>query len=338
MIKLTDPSIQKYLTPFKYPEPVLEGSGVEGAFDEKSVDIPFVFRHNGKWYMMYTGYDGKGYQSALATSDDLLHWEHKGIMIPRDDESSTAWDKVGCAITWLIKKSNNFEDTPELLKYDGKYWAVYHSYPSVGYEAGPAEIGLAWCDDEELLTWHRFDKSILSPHDGNDWERGGLYKACIIRHDEKWYMFYNAKDTSKRWIEQTGVAVSDDLMNWTRPVAEPILKVGENTWDARFVSDPYILKDGDKWLNFYFGYDRGHAMEGLAVSDDLMNWEKVEEPIIASTPGGLDEEHAHKAAIVYYDGVLYHFYCATRPNREGDKTSVFNAFRTIAVATSKKVW
>ena len=77
MIELTDTKIQKYLTPYRYEKPVLHGSGMLGAFDEKAVDIPFVFWHQNKYYMLYTGFDGKGYQSALATSDDLLHWEHK---------------------------------------------------------------------------------------------------------------------------------------------------------------------------------------------------------------------------------------------------------------------
>ena len=75
MIELTDPKIQKYLTPYRYEKPVLHGSGMLDAFDEKAVDIPFVFWHQNKYYMLYTGFDGKGYQSALATSDDLLHWE-----------------------------------------------------------------------------------------------------------------------------------------------------------------------------------------------------------------------------------------------------------------------
>ena len=43
MIARDDERIRKYLTPYRYPEPVLHGSGVEGAFDEKAVDIPFVF-------------------------------------------------------------------------------------------------------------------------------------------------------------------------------------------------------------------------------------------------------------------------------------------------------
>ncbi len=87
MIELTDPKIQKYLTPYRYEKPVLHGSGILGAFDEKAVDIPFVFWHQNKYYMLYTGFDGKGYQSALATSDDLLHWEHKGVILKRNLDS-----------------------------------------------------------------------------------------------------------------------------------------------------------------------------------------------------------------------------------------------------------
>ena len=42
MIELTDPKIQKYLTPYRYEKPVLHGSGILGAFDEKAVDILYV--------------------------------------------------------------------------------------------------------------------------------------------------------------------------------------------------------------------------------------------------------------------------------------------------------
>ncbi len=338
MIRLTDPRIQRYLTPYKYGKPVLAGTGTPGAFDEKSVDVPFVFRHNHKFYMVYTGFDGKGYQSALATSDDLLHWTPQGIMIPRDPADSGRWDKVGTCVTWIIKESDNLYDTPRLKKIHGKYWLVYHSYPSDGYEAGPAEIGLAWTEDEELKDWHRLDAPVFSWKDGGAWEQGGLYKACIITCGDTYYLFYNAKDTQKRWIEQTGMARSKDLLHWERCGKNPVLQVTPGAWDGRFLSDPYIVKDGDTWVNFYFGYNSGHAQEGLALSENLEDWEKVEAPIITNTPGGVDEEHAHKASIVYYHGVLYHFYCATRPVREGDPTEVYNAFRTITVAADKPVF
>ena len=43
--------------------------------------------------------------------------------------------------------------------------------------------------------------------------------------------------------------------------------------------------------------------------------------------------------MVYWQGVLYHFYCGTRPWQPGDPTKVFEEpwaeLRTICVATSK---
>lgn len=128
--------VSRYITPYKLGRPVLTGSGRPGAFDSLAVDVPFVFHHNGKFHMMYVGFDGDGYQTALAVSDDLLHWEHKGVILPR----GVGWDSVGAAGTWILKNDELF-DLPTLKKVDGKYWLVYHSYPQKGYEAGPAEIG-----------------------------------------------------------------------------------------------------------------------------------------------------------------------------------------------------
>ncbi|MDO5422922.1 MAG: hypothetical protein Q4F41_04265 [Eubacteriales bacterium] len=335
MIANNDRQIADYLTPYKYGKPVLTGSGIPGAFDEKAVDIPFVFVHGGQYHMLYTGFDGKGYQTALAVSEDLLHWKHKGVVLKRDLESGR-WDGVGAAGTWIIKEDDDFRAVPRLRKVDGKYWMVYHSYPMQGYEAGPAEISLAWCEDEDLLDWHRLEKPVFSWRDGEDWEAGGLYKACIIRHQDLWYLFYNAKNREARWTEQTGAAVSKDLLHWERCKENPVLRVNRESWDERFVSDPYIVHDGEKWLNFYFGLGPGHAQEGLALSDDLLHWEKVENPILGyGKEGEPDCVHAHKASIFYENGTLYHFYCGTSPWREGDPTKNGGEFRSICVAASK---
>lgn len=324
MISIHDPGIQPYLTPYRYPRPVLTGSGAAGAFDALSVDIPFVFRHQDRFWMVYTGFDGIGYQSALAVSDDLLNWRHERIILPRLSPESGRWDAGGGAVTWMIREDNSLWNVPTLMKWQGRYWAVYHSYPGQGYESGPAQIGLLWCDKEDLSEWHRLEEPVYSWRDGADWERGGLYKACVLRHEGRWYMFYNAKNEEQAWTEQTGVAFSEDLLHWSRHEGNPVLRVTPDAWDRRFVSDPYVVRDGEKWLNFYFGLGPGHAQEGLALSDDLLHWEKVDQPIIPHGPeGSYDSGHAHKAAMVYWQGVLYHFYCSTRPWREGDPTKIF---------------
>lgn len=327
-------NVEKYLTPYKYGDALLAGTGKKGSFDEKGVDIPFVFWHNGKYHMLYTGFDGIGYQSALCVSDDLIHWKFKCMVLARG-ESKNEWDNHSIAATWIIKESDRLEELPKLRKINGKYWMTYHAYPGKGYEEGAASIGLAWCDDEELQVWHRLDQPILTCENGGEWEQGGLYKACIVRREDCWYMFYNAKNKEKRWIEQTGAAVSKDLLHWERVSTEPLLRITKGNWDGRFVSDPCIVYDEGRWVNFYFGYDNGHAQEGLAFSEDLIHWQKEKNPVLTcGKKGELDENHAHKASVLYKDGVLYHFYCATRPVREGDSTSLYGEWRTITAAAS----
>lgn len=90
--------------------------------------------------------------------------------------------------------------------------------------------------------------------------------------------------------------------------------------DSNFCADPCVVKDGDIWVMFYYGYDGCHAQDGIAFSEDLIHWEKYEKPIIKyGKPGEIDVFHAHKPSVVEKDGCLYHFYCAVREARKGDK-------------------
>lgn len=323
-------------TPNKMAEPVLAASGARGAFDERAVDCPFVFRHGGKFYMMYVGFDGKGYQTALATSDDLVEWRHAGVILERGDDSFR-WDYVGAAGSWMLLNSNDLYEMPTLKKVDGRYWMVYHSYPEFGYETGGAEMGLAWCEDEDLLIWHRLEEPVLSYEDGGDWEKAGLYKCCVIEAEGKYWMFYNAKNSPDwPWLEETGLAVSDDLKHWKRHDANPLLRTAKGTFYAQYFSDPCIRYDSRSgcWINFGFGFDGKHAQGALAVSRDFLSWDMVSEPWIkAGRPGELDETHAHKSSIVYWQGKFYHYYCAVRPLKEGDAADNGGEFRCIALAT-----
>lgn len=332
MLHLSD--LPQYQTPYRLNRPVLVGSGVEGAFDARGVDVPFVFWHRGKFRMMYTGFDGVGYQTAMAESEDLLHWRPLGVILAR--RPGGGWDAGGACGTWILKENDALDALPTALKYQGRYWMIYHSYPQPGYEEGPAELGLAYCEDEELLHWSRLEAPILSWREGADWERGGLYKGCLVRDGEGFRLFYNAKTEGENWIEQTGMCTGDDLTHWRRSPLNPVLRVDPRGWDSRFASDPCVLREGQRWLMFYYGYDGQHAQDGLIVSDDLKRWEKVAEPVLPhGEPGALDSIHAHKPMVFKANDRLYHFYCACREHRPGDATELWNEYRTIAVACSR---
>ena len=260
------PEFARYETPFKYGRLVLSASPDKDAFDSRSVDCPFVFTHEGKFYMTYVGYDGMGYQTGLASSRNLVDWRRIGCILKRDPASPVT--RYNVAMNWVVRE-NPLRSAGRLRKIRGRFLGAYHAYPNPGYESGAAVIGLCWSDN--LLHWD-LDEPFLRPADGAAWERGGLYKPCLVERRDKFYLFYNAKTADPRgWREQTGVAVSSDLTTWSRYEGNPIIaNGGPGSSDERFASDPCVLMDGDTWVIFYYGLDaRGRARDLLALGQPL---------------------------------------------------------------------
>lgn len=327
-----------YLTEYKLGRPVLSPSGEQGRFDRLGVDAPRVFRHNGRFCMLYIGYDGVGYQTALAVSDDLLRWEELGVVLPR--ENKNVWDRVGRAGSCIMGDIDLY-GSRELTKIDGRYWFWYHSYPSEGYEVGAAANGLAWTEDESLLSWQFSDKPVFSKGPDGAWDSGGLYSTWVFPYKDGYRMYYNGKENLHwPWHEQEGIAWSRDLLHWERYKGNPVFRVGQSgSWDCCFSCGQHVLWDSrcNRWVHFYCGYDGVHAQEGVAVSEDGIHWIKCPEPIIRNgRPGELDEQHAHKPGVIWHDGILYHFYCAVRPTHTPEEKERFGSeFRCITVARSK---
>src|ERR1035438_85000 len=220
-----------YLTTYKYGKLVLSAATEPGAFDCKTVDCPFVFRHGGRFYMTYVGWDGTGYQTGLASSVNLVDWHKEGCILKRDPASPIT--RYNIAMNWIVRE-NQLQAAGELRKVHGRFLGAFHAYPNAGLEQGPAVIGLCWSRD--LLHWELGDV-CLKPEDGADWEKGGLYKPCLLEYEGTYYLFYNAKTAGRSWREQTGVATSKDLKTWTRYPGNPILpNGGAGSWDERFAS------------------------------------------------------------------------------------------------------
>lgn len=317
--------IAPYRTPYKYGKLVLGPSHVPNSFDEKSVDCPFVFYHDGKFHLTYVGFDGTGYQTGLAVSDNLVDWQRIGVILGRDPKDQYTRYNIASA---SILRENALDSRGRLLKVDGRYVCAWHAYPSPGYEQGAAVIGLAWSDD--LIHWER-GEPILFPHDGESWEQGGLYKPYLVKIGDTYHIYYNAKTAEKRWHEQTGVAMSKDLKTWTRYPGNPIIRNGgPNAPDARFASDPFVVRHGSQWALFYFGLaNDGKARDLLALGDDPLHFTKVDDILIdVGRPGSVDDDYAHKPALVFDRGDLYHFYCAVSGPYPND-------VRGISVARSR---
>jgi len=310
-------------TPHKYGV-VLRNSGV-------IIDCPAVYRFDGKWYMTYIQWtDQIGYETCLAESDDLLHWEPLGkILSFREDDS---WDKWQAAGTIQLV-DHHWSGTHEPQKFAGKYWISYIGGAKKGYETDPLSIGMATsAAPNQTAEWERLaGNPVMTPSDpdARTFEKTTLYRSNVIwdrdetlRHP--FVMFYNGKELleNKKSVERIGIAVSQDMVHWSRYGDSPVID------NLKGISgDPQVVKIGDLWVMFYFGHAwKPAAFDTFAVSRDLVHWTKWEGEHLTAPSEPWDNKFAHKPWVIYHDGIVYHFYGA-----------VGNENRVIGLATSKKV-
>ncbi|HWJ92288.1 MAG TPA: hypothetical protein VNR87_14325 [Flavisolibacter sp.] len=317
-------------TPFKYGLVLVPESR------DQMIDCPTVFRKGNLWYMNYLRFDGRGYETWLAKSEDLLHWKEMGRLMSHSADT-TAWDasqKAG----YMALVDTKWGGGNSLIKYRGKYWMSYFGGRERGYEAGRLSLGMAFTklNPATVHEWERLQRPIFTSLDSDVrwWENKKQFKSTVIYDKGKttgypFVMYYNANgDTAKdnkktRWFERIGMAVSNDMVHWTRFQSEPVVH-----HPAGITGDPAIQRIGNVWVMFYFGafwQDRKGSFNRFACSYDLVHWTDWNGDNLIESSEPYDELYAHKSSVIKFNGVVYHFYCAV--NKKGQ--------RGIAVATSK---
>lgn len=304
-------------TPFKY------GVVFKHPDSTKLIDSPTIFRKNKKWYMTYILYDGQGYETWLAESDNLIKWKTKGKILSFSTQTWDANQKAGYLSLIDINWGGNYS----VEKFQGKYWMSYLGGNSIGYEAGVLGIGMA--NSTQLSTvneWNTVKKPVLLPQDSDArwFENKTIYKSIVI-HDKKQHtghdfiMYYNAKGDTANY-ESIGMAVSDNMVKWKRYGNNPVI-----TKHKGICGDAQIAKYKNMYIMFYFGaFWKPKAFERFACSYDLVNWTEWEGKDLVVPSTEYDIEYAHKPWVIKWKGIVYHFYNA-----------VSDHGRVIALATSK---
>lgn len=328
-------------TPYKY------GMVVAPTDNYHKIDCPTVFRQGEKWYMTYVVYngkdgtDGRGYETWLASSDDLLTWHTLGRLL---SYKNNGWDMnqrggFPALIDWT------WNGDYHIGTYKGRHWMTYIGGHGTGYEAvkEPLNIGIAWTqgDITKAHEWESQDKPLMSIDNKGAqwWEKLVQYKSTIYEVGEgkdlppeirkhRFVMFYNAggiNPVNNLKAERIGIASSNDLRKWKRYGGNPIFA---NEVGGIITGDAQIAKMGDLYVMFYFmAYDpsrKYNAFNTFAVSRDLIHWQRWDGEDLVWPTKPYDEMFAHKSYVVKHEGTVYHFYCAV--NNDGQ--------RGIALATS----
>lgn len=330
-------------TPYKY------GMVVAPEDNYHQIDCPMVYREGGKWYMTYVVYngkdgtDGRGYETWLATSDDLLQWKTLGRLLCYADKGWDMNQRAGypALIDWTWNGSY------EMAKYKGRHWMSYFGGEGTGYEAirKPLNMGMASTkgDITQAHPWETFPSPVLSINDKSAqwWEKLTHYKSTVYWDKNKtlgkpFVMFYNAggiNPANQLKAERIGIALSSNMTSWRRlPLRTAKRKTGNPVFfheaPGIITGDAQIVKFPHYYVMFYFSaYNpekKYNAYNTFAVSRDLVNWQDWEGADLVYPSKPYDDMFAHKSYVLKHQGVVYHFYCAV--NHAGQ--------RGIAVATS----
>ncbi len=330
-------------TPYKY------GMVVAPKDNYHQIDCPMVYREGGKWYMTYVVYngkdgtDGRGYETWLATSDDLLQWKTLGRLLCYADKGWDMNQRAGypALIDWTWNGSY------EMAKYKGRHWMSYFGGEGTGYEAirKPLNMGMASTkgDITQAHPWETSPSPVLSINDKSAqwWEKLTHYKSTVYWDKNKtlgkpFVMFYNAggiNPANQLKAERIGIALSSNMTSWRRlPLRTAKRKTGNpvlfHEAPGIITGDAQIVKFPHYYVMFYFSaYNperKYNAYNTFAVSRDLVNWQDWEGADLVYPSKPYDDMFAHKSYVLKHQGVVYHFYCAV--NHAGQ--------RGIAVATS----
>ncbi|MBZ5681336.1 MAG: glycoside hydrolase family 130 protein [Acidobacteriia bacterium] len=204
------------------------------------VEDPRLVQFGDTYYLTYTGYNKKDAQLCLATSQDLIHWDRKGVIIPANKGN------------WNVKWTKSGAIVPE--KIDGKYWMYF-----LGTSAdNKDQAGLAFSPD--LLHWtEATDAPVLPVRPGQfDWRVAEPGPAPLLTADGI-VLIYNGADD--KLVYRTGIAVFDRhdprrlIWRSSKPVFAP-----EKEWEKigqvpNVVFVEGMVQKGDKYLFYYGGAD-----------------------------------------------------------------------------------
>lgn len=316
-------------TPYKYGLLLVPDSNAY------KIDCPTIFRKNNTWFMTCIVFDGRGYETWLSESTNLIDWTIKGRILQFSD--SLDWDsnqKAGYPSLIGYEWGGDYA----LHTYDGKYWMSYFGGNSRGYERGLLSVGIAYTDKDPSVIheWQRLEMPVLRADDSDArwYDNNTLYKSSVILDENKlsgypFVMYYNARGDSihpEKGAERISMAVSNDMVHWHRFGKAPLINHHKG-----ISGDAVIQRIGGVFVMFYFrAWWNDHyatAYNRFACSYDLVHWTDWEGPNLIEPSEEYDGLFAHKSCVLKNNGIVYHFYNAV--DKKGN--------RGIALATSKYI-
>jgi predicted GH43/DUF377 family glycosyl hydrolase len=162
-------------------------------------------------------------------------------------------------------------------------------------------------------NWQRLsDSPVISPQ-GNGWESAGTFNPSVVMHDGNIVMLYRAQDANG--TSRLGYASSTDGIRFTRR-PEPVLSPEADYERGGGVEDPRLVKIDNTFYLTYTAYNKKDAQLALAVSKDLVHWDR-KGVILPAYKGRWNVGWTKAGAILpeKIDGKYWMYYLGTAPDK-----------------------
>jgi len=235
-------------------EPVFTGGG-KGKWDERIRERGWIIKDGDTFKLWYTGFvPGGRMKLGLATSKDGIAWERhpanplvgdhwvedvqvikdggRYLMFAEGERDRAHWFTSPDGVKWTRQGpldvrmtdgkpiSEGAYGTPAVFR-EGDLWHLF-------YERG--DNGIWHATSKDLRSWkHAQDDPVMVPGPG-EYDRDQIAVNQIVKRDGKYYAFCHGSASSgpKAKLWSTTVAVSDDLVKWTKYAKNPLFPVERN--------------------------------------------------------------------------------------------------------------
>jgi predicted GH43/DUF377 family glycosyl hydrolase len=193
---------------------------------------------------LYSVYDGQ-WHTALATSDDGVHWRKQGIVLRAAARSYIAAN--GSA-----------------LSYAGQVW--------YWYETGTKDrLRISLARSPDARAWRAEPTPVLDVGPVGSWDERAVADPYVIRIEPCFYMYYLGQDRAVR--QRIGVARSGDGVHWEKLRANPVMEMED---EAAGIGEPAVWQsDGFYWMLYTVRDFAENRYLRLARSTNGVRWTKL---------------------------------------------------------------
>jgi hypothetical protein len=247
--------------------PIFAGTAGD-TWDRKIRERGFILREGDRWHLWYTGYgqEEPGHHLlGYATSDDGIRWKRH----PGNPVYDASWVEDMCVVKrgdtyWMF--AEGLHDVAHMLtSKDGLQWKEQGPLDIRQTDGSPLTPGpygtpTVWIEDDTwYLFYERADRGIwlANSSDGRRWtnvqdqpviamgpepyDRHAVALNQVIRYQGRYYGVYHANgDPQWKGPWTTCLAVSDDLVHWTKYAGNPVIRSNDSS--GIFVDDGRQLR------------------------------------------------------------------------------------------------